>query len=71
MVSDFLATGGDGVLSEVREREGALRLEEDPPLRDAMVEVLRARGGSLTASSLLDPSHPRVRLPSERPVTCE
>lgn len=71
VVSDFLATGGDGVLSEVREREGALRLEEDPPLRDAMVEVLRARGGSLAASSLLDPSHPRVRLPSERPVTCE
>ncbi len=71
VVSDFLATGGDGVLSEVREREGALRLEDDPPLRDAMVEVLRTRGGSLAASSLFDPAHPRVALPSDRPVSCE
>jgi hypothetical protein len=55
----------------VREREGALRLEDDPPLRDAMVEVLRTRGGSLAASSLFDPAHPRVALPSDRPVSCE
>jgi 5'-nucleotidase len=71
VVSDFLATGGDGVLSEVRGREGAMRLEDDPPLRDAMVEVLRTRGGSLSESSLLDPAHPRVALPSARPVACE
>lgn len=71
VVSDFLATGGDGVLSEVREREGALRLEDDPPLRDAMVEVLRSRGGSLAASALFDPAQPRVRLPSDRPVACD
>ncbi|MFN7699070.1 MAG: hypothetical protein ACK5U8_14310, partial [Deltaproteobacteria bacterium] len=71
VVSDFLATGGDGVLSELRAQEGAVRLEDDPPLREAMVEVLRARGGRLSASTLLDPARPRVALPSRRPVRCQ
>jgi len=71
VLSDFLATGGDGVLSEVREREGALRIEDGAPMREAMVEVLQRRGGTLTASDLLDPARPRVSLPGERPVRCE
>ena len=71
VVSDFLATGGDGVLSELRAQEGAVRLEDGPPLREAMVEVLRARGGRLSASTFLDPARPRVVLPSRRPVRCQ
>lgn len=71
LLSDFLATGGDGVLTEVRAREGALHIEDEPPLREAMVEALRRRGGQLDPASLYDPAHPRVALPSARPIRCE
>lgn len=70
VVSDFLATGGDDVLGEVRERPGALRIEDDPPIREAMLAILSTRGGTLDAASLLDRDHPRVVLPSGRPVQC-
>ncbi|GAB4208831.1 MAG: bifunctional UDP-sugar hydrolase/5'-nucleotidase [Sandaracinaceae bacterium] len=71
VISDFLATGGDGVLTEVRERQGALRIEDGEPMREAMVEVLTRRGGTLRASDLYDPARPRVALPGPRPVRCE
>ena len=70
VVSDFLATGGDDVLGEVRERPGTLRIEDDPPIREAMLAILTARGGALDAASLLDHDHPRVALPGERPIRC-
>ena len=56
---------------ELREREGALRIEDGAPMREAMVEVLQRRGGTLTASDLLDTARPRVSLPGERPIRCE
>jgi 5'-nucleotidase len=71
VVSDFLATGGDGVLAEVRAREGALRIEDGVPMREAMVEALTRRGGTLRASELHDLARPRVTLPGPRPVRCE
>ncbi len=70
VVSDFLATGGDDVLGEVRQRPGALHIEDDPPIREAMLAILTARGGTLDAASLLDPARPRVALPGERPIHC-
>lgn len=71
VVSDFLATGGDGFFVHARAREGAVTIEDDPPIREAMVEILRSRGGTLDPSVLLDPSHPRVVVPGgHRPLVC-
>jgi hypothetical protein len=46
--------------------------EIGPPIRDAMAEVLRQRGGVLDASdrALFDPARPRFALPGEVPIQC-
>ncbi|MGB8299335.1 MAG: 5'-nucleotidase C-terminal domain-containing protein [Polyangia bacterium] len=65
--TDFLATGGDGLFTGV-----AARFEGGPPLRDALVEVLRARRGTLDPDdrTLFDPTHPRFDLPGDVPIHC-
>ncbi len=69
VTTDFLATGGDGVLAHVA--RASLRVEEDgDTVRDAMVAVLSARGGTLSPESVFDRANPRVRYPGERPVRC-
>jgi len=67
ITTDFLATGGDGFFAGA-----SLAYEIGPPLRDAMAEALRTRGGVLDASdhSLFDPAHPRIELPGEVPIQC-
>lgn len=66
LVSDFLATGGDDLIRSMRPSD----VPTDEALRDGMLRVLRARGGSLESASLLDAAHPRVTLPGPRPVAC-
>jgi 5'-nucleotidase len=70
VTSDFLATGGDGLFPAEARR--AARLDRGPPIREAMAQVLRARGGALAgdAPALLDPAHPRITYPAPRPVFC-
>lgn len=71
VVSDFLATGGDGFFAHARERDGAVTLEDDPPMREAMVSLLTAHGGTLDPDVLLDRAHPRIVIPGgHRPLTC-
>lgn len=71
VVSDFLATGGDGFFVHAREQEGGVTLEDDPPIREAMVDLLSAQGGSLDPNVLFDPAHPRIVIPGgHRPLTC-
>jgi len=70
VTSDFLATGGDLYFSAARQREGGMTLEDGAPMREAMVEALRAHGGALSSQELFNPSAPRVAYPGERPVTC-
>ena len=72
VTSDFIATGGDGFFVHARETAGAVTLEEDPPMREAMVALLTANGGSLDPHALLDPEHPRIVVPGgHRPLTCQ
>jgi 5'-nucleotidase len=65
--TDFLATGGDGLFAGV-----SAPFEIGPPLRDALAEALRARGGTLDPNdrTLFDPARPRFDLPSEVPIQC-
>ena len=70
VTSDFLATGGDGLFSAgTKERA---RLDDGPPIRDAMADLLRKRKHPLEADdpSLFDPAHPRIDYPPPRPVHC-
>jgi 2',3'-cyclic-nucleotide 2'-phosphodiesterase (5'-nucleotidase family) len=70
LTSDFLATGGDGLFSE--ETKQRAKLDDGPPIRDAMADLLRARKTPLTPDdpALFDPAHPRIAYPGARPVRC-
>ncbi len=70
--SDFLASGGDGLIGE-----GGALVEKSSVvgavgIRDSMAALLTSRGGTLdpTLKSLFDPKNPRVRYPGQRPVVC-
>ncbi|MDW8245583.1 MAG: bifunctional UDP-sugar hydrolase/5'-nucleotidase [Sandaracinaceae bacterium] len=69
VTSDFLATGGDGIFAQVRKQALAFELEEDPPIREAFVQVL-SRKTELNPSSYQDPSRPRIELPGPPPIRC-
>ncbi len=70
VTSDFVSTGGDGVLApagplgEIKSPDGA------PILHDAVAEWLRHRGGRLSESQLLLQENHRWNFPGERPVRC-
>ena len=70
VTSEFIASGGDGVLApagppgEIRNPEGA------PILRDAVADWLRRRDGRLNENQILSPENRRWNYPGERPVSC-
>jgi 5'-nucleotidase len=70
VTSDFLATGGDGLLSE--ELQHRTVLDDGPPIRDALADLLRAGKVQLRADdrTLYDPAHPRLAYPGARPTRC-
>ncbi len=68
--SDFLATGGDGAFAPVRILKVAATTDDAPLVRDAIASRLRRGGGTLEATTLYDPAHPRLRYPAPRPVRC-
>jgi len=70
VTSDFVASGGDGVLSPVGEVEAVQPLEGLPLLRDAVAGGLRRRGGHLSENQLRVPGSPRWSYPGSRPVSC-
>ena len=70
VTSDFISSGGDGVLApagplgEIRNPPGA------PILHDAVADWLRRRGGRLNESQILAPENRRWNYPGRRPVSC-
>jgi 2',3'-cyclic-nucleotide 2'-phosphodiesterase (5'-nucleotidase family) len=68
--SDFLATGGDGLYSDELRRRA--KLDDGPPIRDAIAALIRARPASVPNDprAVFDPAHPRLAYPSPRPVRC-
>jgi 5'-nucleotidase len=74
VTSEFLATGGGGFFPEELRRRAAATTDDGPPIRDAMVDVLRARKTKTpldpTNPPLHDPAHPRLAYPGRRPVHC-
>ncbi len=71
--SDFLASGGDGMIGRLTLPPAAVRVT-DAIIRDALADVLR--GYKATAKATIDPAKlvvagkPRLDYPGKRPVTC-
>jgi 5'-nucleotidase len=70
LVSDFLATGGDGILEPVMPSGGFPVPGGAPLARDAFADYLERRGGRLSEDQLSDAANPRLALPGGQPVTC-
>jgi 5'-nucleotidase len=67
--SDYLATGGDELFDSVKPGHVEIGTET---VRDALARALRKRGGTLSGSDakIYAKAHPRLALPSPRPVRC-
>jgi 5'-nucleotidase len=57
--TDFLATGGDGILTPVTPPQGFDIPDSARLLRDVVADWVRRRGGRLRAEQLIDPRRPR------------
>jgi 2',3'-cyclic-nucleotide 2'-phosphodiesterase/3'-nucleotidase/5'-nucleotidase len=67
--SDFLASGGDGVIGRLKLPDGAV-VETDTIIREAIAVELGKRGGTIAATDVYDPEQPRLAYPPPRPVKC-
>ncbi len=68
--SDFLASGGDGAIGQLDLPDHAIVIPGGPTIRDAMADVMRKRGGTLSPADYIDPARPRITYP-QRPMSCE
>ena len=68
--NDFLATGGDGILTPAMPADG-FDYDDDPRLtRDVVADWLRAHGGSLNAADFQTETDRRWNLPDSLPASC-
>lgn len=71
VTNDFLASGGDEVLTPAMPAEG-FRIEfEGPLVRDVIVDWMKSRVGRLSEDQFIDEAKPRWNLPQPAPVRCE
>jgi len=71
VVSDFLAMGGDGMLTPVIPPAGFPVPPTAPLARDVFADYLKRRGGHLSEEQFRDAANPRLMLPGPLPVTCK
>ena len=69
VTSDFLASGGDGLIGRLKLPEGAVKVT-DVIMRDAIAALLRTRKGTIDPATLYTPAAPRLAIPGARPVSC-
>jgi 5'-nucleotidase len=67
VTSDFLASGGDGLIGRLKLADGAVKLT-DVIIRDAMAEVLRKKKGTVDTAKIA--ATKRLDYPGKRPVQC-
>jgi len=67
VTSDFLASGGDGLIGRLKLPEGSIKMT-DTIIRDAMAEVLRKRKGAIDPGKVT--SIKRLDYEGKRPVEC-
>jgi 5'-nucleotidase len=71
VASDFLAMGGDDILTPVTPANGFPVPDNAPLARDVLAEHLRRHGGQLREEQLVDAQNPRVVYPGPLPVKCD
>lgn len=70
IANDFLAFGGDDVLTPVLP-EGGFDVDDSMPLtRDVLVEWFRSRAGSLNPEDFLTTASPKWNVPDSLPASC-
>lgn len=71
--SDFIASGGDGLLGAEGMEPEKIELDGGLLIRDAMAKVLTRDAKKFTASitTLFDPKKPRMQFSGTRPLSCE
>ena len=70
VVSDFLATGGDGLLLPVTPPGGFPLSGAAPLARDVLADYLGRLGGHLREETLLDAGTPRLSVAGTLPLSC-
>jgi 5'-nucleotidase len=70
VVSDFLATGGDGILAPIMPRGGFPVDQGAPLLRDAFASYLKGLKGPLREGDFLDTGRPRLVVEGGQPLKC-
>jgi hypothetical protein len=73
VTNDFLAMGGDGLLSSVKIDPASVQVDSTMSVRDALVTGLRKKRDGLRGDdpALFDPQRPRIELPAALPLRCE
>ncbi len=72
LTSDFLATGGDGTFTDLPNRASRIAVENEAPIREALVEVLMRKERTLDPSDKsIDPRRAkRMNYLGNRPLNC-
>jgi 5'-nucleotidase len=70
VTSDFVATGGDGVLAPAGSLPAAATPPGAPLARDAVAGWLQRRGGTVSEAEVVTDATRRWRFPGSRPVRC-
>jgi 5'-nucleotidase len=69
VTSDFLASGGDGVIGRLKLPDGAIK-PTDVIIRDAMADVLRGKKGTIKPEDIFSATKKRMDYEGKRPVEC-
>ena len=70
MTTDFLATGGDDVLTPVIPEDGFPLATNAILVREALADWMRQRGGSLNADTFSDAGNPKWSIPESGMAQC-
>ncbi|MEO8549604.1 MAG: 5'-nucleotidase C-terminal domain-containing protein [Kofleriaceae bacterium] len=69
VTSDFLASGGDGVIGRLKLPEGSIKIT-DLIMRDGMADVLRKKKRTIDPETLFSAKHKRFAYEGTRPLLC-
>jgi 2',3'-cyclic-nucleotide 2'-phosphodiesterase (5'-nucleotidase family) len=69
VTSDFLASGGDGLIGRLKLPDGAIKIT-DVIIRDAMADTLRKKQGTIDPARLFSAATKRLDYVGNRPVEC-
>ncbi|MFT3697526.1 MAG: 5'-nucleotidase C-terminal domain-containing protein [Kofleriaceae bacterium] len=71
VTSDFLASGGDGVIGRLKLPDGSIKIT-DSIMRDGMADVLRKQKGTIDPNKLFGANAKRFELEGgQRPLVCQ